>query len=125
MIERAKLEAKSHQNLQGQQYSWASAVFYFGYLAWSPISSYLAVRLPLGKYLTVMVSVQPPCITLCKPLTVIRLIWGGVLMCHAAAKNFAGIMAARFFLGVGEAAIAPGFSLITGMFYKREEQPAR
>lgn len=34
-------------------------------------------------------------------------------------------MAARFFLGVGEAAIAPGFSLITGMFYKREEQPAR
>jgi MFS family permease len=34
-------------------------------------------------------------------------------------------MAARFFLGVGEAAIAPGFALITGMFYKREEQPAR
>lgn len=46
-------------------------------------------------------------------------------MCHAAAKNFGGLMAARFFLGVGEAAIAPGFSLITGMFYKREEQPAR
>jgi MFS family permease len=34
-------------------------------------------------------------------------------------------MAARFFLGVGEASIAPGFALITGMFYKREEQPAR
>ena len=34
-------------------------------------------------------------------------------------------MATRFFLGVGEASIAPGFSLITGMFYKREEQPAR
>lgn len=34
-------------------------------------------------------------------------------------------MAARFFLGVGEAAIAPGFALITGMLYKREEQPAR
>lgn len=33
-------------------------------------------------------------------------------------------MAARFFLGVGEASIAPGFALITGMFYKREEQPA-
>lgn len=54
-----------------------------------------------------------------------RLIWGGILMCHAAATNFGGLMAARFFLGVGEAAIAPGFSLITGMFYKREEQPAR
>lgn len=28
-------------------------------------------------------------------------------------------------LWVGEAVIAPGFSLIVGMFYKREEQPAR
>ena len=34
-------------------------------------------------------------------------------------------MVARFFLGIGEAAIAPGFTLITGMFYKREEQPVR
>jgi MFS family permease len=46
-------------------------------------------------------------------------------MCHAACKNFGGLMAARFFLGVGEAAIAPGFALLTGMFYKREEQPLR
>ncbi|KAF9892243.1 hypothetical protein FE257_002020 [Aspergillus nanangensis] len=95
-------------NLRGQQYSWASAIFYFGYLAWSPISSYLIVRLPMGKYLTVSVFV-----------------WGGVLMCHAASKNFNGLMTARFFLGVAESAIAPGFSLITGMFYRREEQPAR
>lgn len=46
-------------------------------------------------------------------------------MCHAATKDFAGLMCARFFLGVGEAAIAPGFTLLTGMFYKREEQPMR
>lgn len=51
--------------------------------------------------------------------------WGGILMCHAACKNFAGLMAARFFLGVGEAAVVPGFGLITGMFYKRSEQPLR
>ncbi|KAL5363352.1 major facilitator superfamily domain-containing protein [Aspergillus floccosus] len=94
--------------LTGTEYPWASAVFYFGYFAWSWPSSYLIVRLPIGKYITASV-----------------LVWGGVLMCHAAAKNFGGLMAARFFLGVGEAAIAPGFSLITGMFYKREEQPAR
>lgn len=54
-----------------------------------------------------------------------RFLWGGVLMCHAACKNFGGLMAARFFLGIGEAAIAPGFALLTGMFYKREEQPLR
>jgi MFS family permease len=46
-------------------------------------------------------------------------------MCHAASKNFAGLMTARFFLGVGEAAVAPGFSLIVGMFYTRKEQPLR
>lgn len=46
-------------------------------------------------------------------------------MCHAACSNWSGLMAVRFFLGVGEAAIAPGFTLLTGMFYKREEQPLR
>ncbi|KAL4783345.1 MFS general substrate transporter [Aspergillus varians] len=95
-------------NLQASEYSWASAVFYFGYFAWSWPSSYLMVRLPLAKYVSVCV-----------------FIWGGALMCHAATKNFGGIMAARFFLGVGEASVAPGFSLIVSMFYKREEQPSR
>ncbi|KAJ5256749.1 hypothetical protein N7478_012853 [Penicillium angulare] len=95
-------------NLKGTEYNWTSAVFYFGYLAWSWPSSYLIVRLPLGKYLGFAV-----------------FLWGGILMCHASCTSFSGLMAARFFLGVGEASIAPGFALITGMFYKREEQPAR
>ncbi|KAL4871857.1 hypothetical protein BDV12DRAFT_205707 [Aspergillus spectabilis] len=94
--------------LEGSDYSWASAIFYFGYFAWSWPSSYLMVRLPIGKYITATV-----------------LVWGGVLMCHAAVRSFGGLLAVRFFLGVGEAAIAPGFALITGMLYKREEQPAR
>lgn len=34
-------------------------------------------------------------------------------------------MIARFFLGVTEAAVAPGFSLLTGMFYTRSEQSFR
>jgi MFS family permease len=46
-------------------------------------------------------------------------------MCHAACHNYAGMITVRFFLGVGEAAVAPGFGIITGMFYKREEQPSR
>ncbi|RMD40597.1 hypothetical protein DV735_g4535, partial [Chaetothyriales sp. CBS 134920] len=95
-------------NLKGSQYSWASAVFYFGYLGWSWPSSYLIVRFPIGKYLAVTV-----------------FLWGGVLMCHAACQNFIGLLLTRFFLGVGEAAVAPGFALITGMFYTRKEQPMR
>jgi hypothetical protein len=34
-------------------------------------------------------------------------------------------MVTRFILGMLEASIAPGFSYITGMFYKRDEQPLR
>ncbi|RFU27511.1 hypothetical protein B7463_g8822, partial [Scytalidium lignicola] len=95
-------------SLQGDQYSWSSAIFYFGYLAWSLPVSYLIVRFPLGKYLGVSV-----------------FFWGGILMCHAAVKGFAGLMTVRFFLGIGEAAIAPGFAMLTGMFYTRKEQPLR
>ena len=46
-------------------------------------------------------------------------------MTTAGCTSFSGLMAQRFFLGVAEAAIAPGFSLITGMFYLRKEQPIR
>lgn len=71
----------TRQGLKGEQYNWTSSVFYFGYLIWSWPSSYLLVRLPIAKYLSVSV-----------------FIWGGVLMCHAAARNFGGLMATRFFL---------------------------
>ncbi|KAL5339026.1 major facilitator superfamily domain-containing protein [Aspergillus crustosus] len=102
------LNLREDLGLQGQQYSWTSSIFYFGYFAWSWPSSYLMVRLPLAKYMGISV-----------------LIWGGVLMCHAATKGFAGLMTARFFLGAGEAVIGPGFALSIGMFYTREEQPTR
>lgn len=95
-------------NLQGSEYSWCSSVFYFGYLFWSWPSSYISVRFPIGKYLGLSVA-----------------LWGVVLTTHVACSNFGGLLTARFFLGVTEAAVAPGFSLITGMFYKTREQPSR
>jgi MFS family permease len=83
-------------------------VFYFGYLFWSWPSSYIAVRFPLAKYLSITVAV-----------------WGIILMTHGATTSYKGLVVARFFLGVSESAVAPGFSLLTGMFYKRAEQPSR
>ena len=52
-------------------------------------------------------------------------IWAVLIGCHAATKNFTGIMVVRFFLGAAEAAAIPGFSLMTGMWYKRKEHPLR
>jgi ACS family allantoate permease-like MFS transporter len=39
--------------------------------------------------------------------------WGLVLCCLAAVKSFSGAIAVRFFLGVFEAAVTPGFALFT------------
>lgn len=54
-----------------------------------------------------------------------RVVWAVVLACTAAAQNFDHLVAVRFFLGATEAGVAPGFSLVTGMWYTREEQPLR
>lgn len=41
------------------------------------------------------------------------MMWGMVLCCFAVVKNYSGALAVRFFLGVFEAAVSPGFALIT------------
>jgi sugar phosphate permease len=51
--------------------------------------------------------------------------WGLVLSCFAAVKNNAGAIAVRFFLGVFEAAVTPGFALFTSQWYTKREQGAR
>lgn len=52
-------------------------------------------------------------------------IWAILLVCHIAAKNYAGILAIRFLLGMFEASISPAIMNICSMFYTRSEQPLR
>lgn len=49
-------------------------------------------------------------------------LWGITLALQAAMINFQGIIALRAFLGVFEAATQPTFTLLSGMWYTREEQ---
>lgn len=65
-------------------------------------------RYPTGKYITINF-----------------VLWGVVLTCMGACTNFSSLAAARFFLGVFESCLNPGFILITSSWWKREEQPAR
>ncbi|KAL5352955.1 hypothetical protein V496_08334 [Pseudogymnoascus sp. VKM F-4515 (FW-2607)] len=102
------LDPETGIHLQGSDLAWCSGIFYFGYMVFSFPSAYLVVRFPIGRYLSIAV-----------------VLWGSILMTTAGCTSFGGLMAQRFFLGVAEAAIAPGFSLITGMFYLRKEQPIR
>ncbi|KAK4501775.1 hypothetical protein PRZ48_007584 [Zasmidium cellare] len=95
-------------NLHGQDYSWLSSIFYFGYMAGQFPASYLMQKLPIGKFLA--------CTTLA---------WGVILITTPACVNFAGIGANRFLLGFVEAAVNPGFVLVMSMWYTVREQPVR
>lgn len=94
--------------LTGDNYQWLGSMFYFGYLAWEYPTNRLLQRLPLGKY-------SATCIIL----------WGLVLACFAAVKNFSGAVAIRFLLGLTESAVTPGFAFITSQWYTKAEQGLR
>ncbi|KAF7192467.1 putative transporter, partial [Pseudocercospora fuligena] len=99
---------KSDVNLSGTEYSWVSALFYLGYLFWEYPTSVMLQKFPIAKFMSGTV-----------------VVWGIVLMCHAAAHDFPGLAAARTFLGAMEASINPGTMLLFSMWYKRIEQPFR
>ncbi|KAL9107025.1 MAG: hypothetical protein Q9227_008061 [Pyrenula ochraceoflavens] len=99
---------KKGTHLHGQDYSWLGSIFYFGYMAGQYPAGYLMQRLRIGKFLS--------CTTI---------LWGVVLITTPACRNFAGIATNRFFLGLLESAVNPGFILIMSIWYTSAEQPLR
>ena len=67
-----------------------------GYIAWEYPTNRLLQRLPLAKYSSFCI-----------------IMWGLVLSCFAAVTNYQGAIAIRFFLGVFESAVSPGFAFFT------------
>ncbi|KAL4780076.1 major facilitator superfamily domain-containing protein [Aspergillus varians] len=94
--------------LHGNQYQWLGSLFYIGYIVWEYPTSRLLQWLPLAKY-------SAACIV----------IWGLVLTCFAGVNNYAGAVAIRLLLGVFEAAVTPGFTLLTSQWYTKYEQFSR
>lgn len=95
-------------HLKGQQYSWVASMFYFGYIVFEWPTNRLLQRLPLAKWSAFNV-----------------IMWGLVLSCMAACNSFGSAMAVRFFLGLFEAAVSPGFALFTSQWYTIKEQGMR
>jgi MFS transporter, ACS family, allantoate permease len=89
-------KSKGGIGLVGDQYNWLGSMFYFGYLFWEAPTNRLLQRLPLAKYSAFNI-----------------IMWGLVLSCFAAVKNYGGAVTIRFFLGVFEAAVTPGFALVS------------
>lgn len=100
--------SKGGIGIDGGQYSWLASMFYFGYLGWEYPTNRLLQYFPLGKYSAFNI-----------------IMWGVVLSCFAAVENYSGAIAIRFFLGVFEAAVTPGFALFTSQWYTKKEQGTR
>ncbi|KAK5557124.1 hypothetical protein LTR46_004935 [Exophiala xenobiotica] len=96
------------EKLTGSNYSWVSSFFYVGFLVASPVAAIGLVKFPAAKVVVFTV-----------------LVWGGILMCTAAGHSFGSLSVLRVLLGVFEAAINPGFTMITAMWYKPSEHALR
>ncbi|KAI9725141.1 MAG: hypothetical protein M1828_003483 [Chrysothrix sp. TS-e1954] len=99
---------KKDIGLVGDDYQWLGSLFYFGYLGWEYPTNWLLQRLPIGKYSAFNI-----------------IMWGITLSCFAGVTNFSGAVAVRFFLGLFEAAVTPGFAFITSQWYTKREQAYR
>ncbi|RYP35286.1 hypothetical protein DL767_003874 [Monosporascus sp. MG133] len=99
---------QSDLHLVGQQYSWTSSIYYFGYLVAEPIAMYLIAKCHIGRFAAANI-----------------FFWGVMVMLCAVAKDFAGLMALRFFMGIFEASIGPCWVALMSIYYRKEEQGLR
>lgn len=86
----------------------SAAIFNFGFLFWSLPTNLIIQRVPIGRYTGIHI-----------------LLWSLLICLHAVARNYAGMLALRFFLGMAEAGIAPSCMNIISMWFTRSETPLR
>ncbi|KAK8071690.1 major facilitator superfamily transporter [Apiospora saccharicola] len=94
--------------LKGSEYSWLTTCIYIAILIVEYPQNYIIARVPVAKYLSFSI-----------------VAWSVVLACHAACRNFTGLVICRTLLGIFESACQPAFVVLSSMWYRREEQSAR
>lgn len=92
-------------NMVGDMYSWCGTAFYLGYLFFEFPANTLIQHFPLAKVTAAFI-----------------ILWGMILCLHSACKTYAAIVALRVILGILESAVTPAMVIITGQWYKKEEQ---
>lgn len=100
----AVYSSREDAHITQEQYNQLGTVFYIFYLAAEFPQNFALQRFPVAKVLALNIT-----------------LWAVLLLCHAAAKSFAALTTVRTFLALTESAIMPGFMVVTGMFYTREE----
>ncbi|KAI0707432.1 MFS general substrate transporter [Cerioporus squamosus] len=99
---------KTALHLSGSQFSWVASIPYFGFLIGNYPEAWLLQHYSSGKVLAVT-----------------AFIWGMIVITTPACTNFAGTMANRFFLGLVEAIVNPGLTILTSIWYTQSEVPFR
>ncbi|KAF3903379.1 hypothetical protein ABW20_dc0106089 [Dactylellina cionopaga] len=99
------MHIREDNGLHGQQYSWLTTCIYIAILIVEYPINWGIQRVPIAKTLGVCI-----------------MIWGSILALHASTHNFVGLVTVRTLLGIFEAVCQPSFIVLSGMWYKREEQ---
>ncbi|GJJ75758.1 MFS transporter, ACS family, allantoate permease [Entomortierella parvispora] len=94
--------------LTANEYNWALSIFFIGYVIFEIPSNILLKKIGPRKW-----------------ITIIMIFWGTIMMSMAAVTNAAGLLAARFFLGLTESGLFPGSVYLISLWYTRSEQALR
>ncbi|KAG0004143.1 hypothetical protein BGZ80_001673 [Entomortierella chlamydospora] len=94
--------------LTSTQYNWALSIFFIGYVIFEIPSNILLKKVGPSKW-----------------ITIVMIAWGTIMMAMAAVKDGAGLLAARFFLGLTESGLFPGSVYLISLWYTRSEQAFR
>lgn len=91
-------------NITSSQYNASLSIFFVSYSVFEPLTNVLLKRLRPSVF-----------------IPAIMVVWGIVMTTMGLTHNFAGLMAARWFLGLAEAGLFPGISYYLSCWYKRSE----
>ncbi|KAF9110196.1 hypothetical protein BGX27_006662 [Mortierella sp. AM989] len=102
----AGMESDIH--LTPSEYNWALSIFFVGYVIFEIPSNIMLKKIGPSKW-----------------ITIVMIAWGTIMMAMAAVKDAAGLLAARFFLGLAESGLFPGSVYLISLWYTRSEQAFR
>ncbi|KAL9096115.1 MAG: hypothetical protein Q9165_001638 [Trypethelium subeluteriae] len=102
-IGNAKVEGLSNLMTSGQ-YNAALSLFFVSYSLLEPLTNVLLKRLRPSIF-----------------IPAIMLVWGIVMVTMGLIRDFSGLAAARWFLGVAEAGLFPGVNYYLSCWYRRSE----
>lgn len=95
-------------NLHGKDFNYLSAMVYAGYFFGQYPCGWLIGKFPAQKVIGVSC-----------------LLWGLMVVLLTECSTYSSALAVRFIMGLFEAAVTPGLTLMTGFWYARREIPLR